>query len=205
MKFGIARVSRIDQNLNLQIDALLREGVPERNIFYEKEKRSLSSKKVVEKAFSVLRKGDTLYVWKLDRIVGSLNQLVTLMKRLEETGADLKIIQEPFLNTTNDNPYSEFLRGLFALLSGLELQFKRDRSVAGQNAARLRNNHIGRKKGLNKKGKKNLRLVKDYFEEENNLTVEEICSEIGISKNTYYKYLKLNGLEGKIRKYKKNE
>lgn len=203
MKFGIARVSRIDQNLNLQIDALLKEGVPEKNILTDKVKRSVSSKKIVDKAFEKLREGDILVVWKLDRIVGSLNQLVTLMKRLKEVGAELKSIQEPFLDTTNDNPYSEFLRGLFALLSQLELQIKSERSRAGQEAAKQRNKHIGRKRGLSKEGKKKAILVKSYFEEENDMTVDDICEEVGISRNTYYKYIREMGLQGKIRKYKK--
>lgn len=203
MKIGVARVSRVDQNLNLQIDALLKAGVNEKYIFKDTQKRSVSSKKVVEKAFEKLREGDTLVVWKLDRVVGSLNQLVSLMARLKDVGASFESIQEPFLNTTSENHYSEFLRSIFASFSQLELQIKGERSKAGQEAARRRNVQIGRKKGLNKKGKKDLILVKNYFLEKNNMTVDEICKEIGISRNTYYKYLEINGLKGKIRKYKK--
>lgn len=203
MKIGVARVSRVDQNLNLQIDALLKAGVNEKFIFMDKQKRSVSSKKVVEKAFEKLREGDTLIVWKLDRVVGSLNQLVTLMSRLKEVGANFESIQEPFLNTTSINPYSSFLMGLFASLSQLELQIKSERSKAGQDAARRRNIQIGRKKGLNKKGKQDMILVKSYFLEKNNMTVDDICKEVKISRNTYYKYLELNGLKGKLRKYKK--
>jgi DNA invertase Pin-like site-specific DNA recombinase len=129
----------------------------------DKEKRSVSSKRVVEKAFEKLREGDTLIVWKFDRVVGSLNQLVTLMRRLKEVGANFESIQEPFLNTTNANPYSEFLRGLFASLSQLELKIKGERSKADQEAARSRNEQIGRKKGLNEKGKQDLILVKSHF------------------------------------------
>ena len=203
MKIGVARVSRVDQNLNLQIDALLKVGVNEKFIFMDKQKRSVSSKKVIEKAFEKLREGDTLIVWKLDRVVGSLNQLVTLMCRLKEIGVNFESIQEPFLNTTNKNPYSEFLMGLFASLSQLELQIKSERSKAGQDAARRRNIKKGRKKGINEKGKQDLILVKSYFLEKNNMTVDDICKKVKISRNTYYKYLELNGLKGKIRKYKK--
>lgn len=203
MKIGVARVSRVDQNLNLQIDALLKAGVSEKYLFMDKQKRSVSSKKVVEKAFEKLREGDTLIVWKLDRVVGSLNQLVTLMSRLNGVGANFESIQEPFLNTTNKNPYSEFLMGLFASLSQLELQIKSERSKAGQDAARRRNIQIGRKKGLNEKGQQDMILVKSYFLEKNNMTVDDICKKVKISRNTYYKYLELNGLRGKLRKYKK--
>jgi DNA invertase Pin-like site-specific DNA recombinase len=205
MKIGVARVNRVDQNLSLQIDALLKAGVNEKYIFKDTQKRSVSSKKVVEKAFEKLREGDTLIVWKLDRVVGSLIQLVTLMRRLKEVGANFESIQEPFLNTTNANPYSEFLRGLFALLSQLELQIKGERSKAGQDAARSRNKQIGRKKGLNEKGKQDLILVKSYFLEKNNMTVDNICKKVKISRNTYYKYLEINGLKGKVRKYKSKE
>ena len=203
MKIGVARVRRVDQNLNLQIDALLKSGVNEKFLFMDKEKRSVSSKRVVEKAFEKLREGDTLIVWKLDRVVGSLNQLVTLMRRLKEIGANFESLQEPFLNTTNANPYSEFLRGLFASLSQLELQIKGERSKAGQDAARSRNKQIGRKRGVNEKGKKDLILVKSYFLEKNKMTVDDICKKVNISRNTYYKYLEINGLKGKVRKYKK--
>jgi DNA invertase Pin-like site-specific DNA recombinase len=203
MKIGVARVSRVDQNLNLQIDALLKSGVNEKYLFMDKEKRSVSSKRVVEKAFEKLREGDTLIVWKLDRVVGSLNQLVTLMRRLKEIGANFESIQEPFLNTSNANPYSEFLRGLFASLSQLELQIKGERSKAGQDAARSRNKQIGRKKGLNEKGKQDLILVESYFLNKNNMTVDDICKKVKISRNTYYKYLEINGLKGKLRKYNK--
>ena len=94
------------------------------------------------------------------------------MRRLKEVGANFESIQEPFLNTTNANPYSEFLRGLFASLSQLELQ-KGERSKAGQDAARSRNKQMGRKKGLNEKGKQDLILVKSYFLEKNN--TESLC------------------------------
>ena len=184
MKIGVARVSRVDQNLNLQIDALLKVGVNEKFIFMDKQKRSVSSKKVIEKAFEKLREGDTLIVWKLDRVVGSLNQLVTLMCRLKEIGVNFESIQEPFLNTTNKNPYSEFLMGLFASLSQLELQIKSERSKAGQDAARRRNIQIGRKKGLNEKGKQDLILLQSYFLEKNNMTVDDICKKVKISRNT---------------------
>lgn len=120
-------------------------------------------------------------------------------------GVELKSVQEPFLNITNDNPYGEFLRGLFALLSQLELQIKSERSKAGQEAARLRNKRIGRKSGLTKSAIIKALLVKNYFLEENNMTVSEICTEVGISRNTYYKYLAEMTLKGKIRKYKKEK
>lgn len=142
-------------------------------------------------------------MWKLDRVVGSLNQLVTLMRRLKEVGANFESLQEPFLNTTNANPYSEFLRGLFASLSQLELQIKGERSKAGQDAARSRNKQIGRRKGLNEKGKQDLILVESYFLNKNNMTVDDICKKVKISRMTYYKYLEINGLKGKLRKYKK--
>lgn len=119
------------------------------------------------------------------------------MSRLRAVGAELKIIQEPFLDTTNDNPYAEFLRGLFAILSQLELQIRTERSIAGQEAARARNKQIGRKKGLTSTGKKNALVVKSLFLKENNMAVQDICNEVGISRNTYYKYLKEMGLDGK--------
>lgn len=203
MVFGYARVSTADQSLNLQLDALLKEGVEKKNIYTDKVSSSVEKRKSLEKLWTYVREGDTIIVWKLDRLARSLIHFTKLMNELEEKGVKFKSITEPFIDTTKKSSHSKFLVNMFAALAQLERDIIIERTKAGLESARRRGKVLGAPKGLSKTNQQKAVLCEGYFNE-GELTVTEICDRLEISRATYYKYLRIRGLSGKLRPYKQN-
>ncbi len=202
MDFGYGRVSKFEQNLELQIDAFLKEGINEKNIFLDKETRATDDRKNFKKVLDILRQGDVLIIWKLDRACGSLIQLEKLIKILEEKGASMRIITQPFIDTSDKNPFAKFVRNMFGLLAEFERDTIIERTKAGLASAKRRGKVLGAPKGLSSDNKKKAKLCAAHFTD-GILTVDDICKDVGVSRGTYYKYIELEGLKGKKRKYKK--
>lgn len=200
MIFGYARVSTLDQSLDLQIDALLKEGVEKKNIHTDKISSIVKERKSLNKLWDFVREGDTIVVWKLDRLARSLIHFTKLMNELEAKGVRFKSITEPFIDTTKESPHSSFLVNMFAALAQLERDIIVERTKAGLESARIRGRVLGAPKGLSKKNKQKAVLCEEYFKE-GEMTVTEICERLEISRATYYKYLRTRGLQGKLRPY----
>ena len=200
MVFGYARVSTMEQSLDLQLDALLKEGIPQKNIYTDKVSSTKEVRKSLSKLLKCVRDGDTIVVWKLDRLARSLIHFTNLMTRLKEKGVRFRSITEPFIDTTEKSSHSEFIINIFAALAQLERDIIIERTKAGLESARRRGKILGAPKGLSKKNQQKAVLCEEYF---NNgvLTVTEICERLNISRTTYYKYLRLRGLSGKLRSY----
>jgi len=88
MKVGYARVSTVDQNMDMQMDALKKEGVSEEYIFSEHISGVKTDRPKFQDCLKFLRHGDTLVVWKLDRLSRSLKELITVADLLEERGIE---------------------------------------------------------------------------------------------------------------------
>lgn len=204
MTFGYARVSTSDQNLDLQIDALLKEGIDKKNIYTDKISSMAKERKSLAKLWDFAREGDTIVVWKLDRLARSLIHFTKLMNELEEKGVKFKSITEPFIDTTTESSQSKFLVNMFAALAQLERDIIIERTKAGLESARLRGRVLGAPKGLSKKNQQKAVLCEEYFKE-GRMTVTEICDRLEISRATYYKYLRVRGLQGKLRPYGSNK
>lgn len=200
MIFGYARVSTSDQSLDLQIDALLKEGIERKNIHTDKISSMFKERKSLNKLWDFVREGDTIVVWKLDRLARSLIHFTNLMNELEDKGVKFKSITEPFIDTTKESPHSSFLVNMFAALAQLERDIIVERTKAGLESARIRGRILGAPKGLSKKNKQKAVLCEEYFEE-GKMTVSEICDRLEISRATYYKYLRIRGFAGKLRPY----
>jgi DNA invertase Pin-like site-specific DNA recombinase len=200
MVFGYARVSTSDQNLNLQINALLKEGIETKNIFTDKISSAAEERKSLSKLWDLVREGDTIVVLKLDRLARSLIHFTKLMNELDEKEVKFKSITEPFIDTTKKSSHSKFLINMFAALAQLERDIIIERTKAGMESARLRGRVLGAPKGLSKKNQQKAVLCEEYFKE-GKLTVTEICDRLEISRATYYTYLKIRGLQGKLRPY----
>jgi len=200
MVFGYARVSTMEQSLDLQLDALLKEGIPQKNIYTDKVSSTKEVRKSLSKLLKYVRDGDTIVVWKLDRLARSLIHFTNLMTKLKEKGVRFRSITEPFIDTTEKSSHSEFIINIFAALAQLERDIIIERTKAGLESARRRGKVLGAPKGLSKKNQQKAVLCEEYF---NNgvLTVTEICERLNISRTTYYKYLRLRGLSGKLRSY----
>jgi DNA invertase Pin-like site-specific DNA recombinase len=146
MHIGYARVSTQDQNPDLQVDALRAAGCEE--VFIEKVTGSgLKARPQWDACERTLRKGDTLIVWRLDRLARSLKDLVTIIQGLEERQVGFKSLTES-IDTTN--PGGKLVFHIFGALAEFEHSLIRDRTMAGLAAARARGRMGGRKPKLSK-------------------------------------------------------
>ncbi|MEP1215893.1 MAG: recombinase family protein [Marinobacter sp.] len=181
MLVGYARVSTDDQNLNLQRDALDQAGCEQ--IFKDQLSGAKAERPGLHQALQYARTGDTIVVWRLDRLSRSLKDLIEMVTLLEFKGIGLKSLQEA-IDTSSSS--GKLIFHIFGALAEFERNLIRERTQAGLQAARARGRKGGRPKSLNKD--KQALAVKLYDEKEH--TVDQICEMMGISKPTLYKYIK---------------
>ncbi len=179
MLIGYARVSTPDQNLDLQTDALRAAGCTP--LFTDTASGAKTARPGLTAALAACRTGDLLVVWKLDRLGRSLAHLVETVQALATRNVGFRSLQEQLDTTTSGG---KLIFHLFASLAEFERDLIRERTNAGLAAARARGRKGGRPKGVDEqKRKAALALKRDP-----QYSVREICTIVGISRNTYYKY-----------------
>ncbi|SDY84278.1 recombinase family protein [Thermoactinomyces sp. DSM 45892] len=181
MKVGYARVSTVDQNLDLQIDALKEYGCEK--IYQDKVSGAKERRKGLDEALEYVREGDTLVVWRLDRLGRTMRHLIEIVNGLNERGISFHSLQE---NITMDrsNATGQLMFHLFASFAEFERNLIRERTAAGQAAARARGRMGGRPKKLSPKEVDMLRtLAKD------GTPIKDIAEMLDISRTTVYSYL----------------
>ena len=193
MLIGYARVSTEDQHLHMQEDALKSAGCKE--IYTDIASGTKSQRPGLEKAISYLREGDTLVVWKLDRLGRSLKHLVDLVQVLIQTNIGLCSLNDPIDTTTSQG---RLIFNIFASLAEFERDIIRERTQAGLNAARARGRLGGRPRGLPQKSEATACAAETLYRE-GKLSVMQIAKKLSISKSTLYKYLRFRNVE--ISKY----
>lgn len=181
MNIGYARVSTQDQNLDLQIDALTKAGCEK--IYEEKASGSKAERPELQDMLKHLRRGDNLVIWKLDRLGRNLKHLIELVAELKKKGVGLISLQEK-IDTTTAN--GKLVFHIFCSLAEFEREIIRERTNAGLAAARARGRVGGRKKALKEEDVRALHALS----QDKNLSIGHICQQLGISKATYYNYLK---------------
>ena len=181
MQIGYARVSTEDQNLDLQNDALKQAGCEK--IIEEKASGAKTDRAGLDEALSFLRKGDTLVVWKLDRLGRSLQHLIQVVNQLRKKGIYFRSIQES-LDTSSSG--GKLIFHIFGALAEFERDVIRDRTMAGLAAARARGRVGGRPKIMTDK---KVRLAKTLLADHTN-TIDDVCETLGVSRATLYRYLK---------------
>ena len=180
MLIGYARVSTADQNMHLQKDALTAAGCAQ--ICEDTLSGAKAARPGLEKALGMLREGDTLVVWKLDRLGRSLKHLIESVQALDSRGIGLKSLQDNIDTTT---PGGKLLFHILGSLAEFERDLVRERTNAGLAAARARGRKGGRPKGSSiKKQEAALALRQDPKR-----SVKEICEMLGISQATFYRYV----------------
>lgn len=186
MNFGYARVSKKDQNLDLQIDALQKAGCDK--IFEEK----LSGRSVFlpnqEKLFSQLRKGDILIVNSIDRLGRTAKQLIDLFYELKQKGINFRSLTEGVIDTTT--PMGEAVFQIMAILKGMEVSILIERTNQGLEAARARGRKGGRK--LGSYNKVTAAAAATLYQKGD--PVSDILKTLSISRATLYEYLKKEGV-----------
>lgn len=188
MKIGYARVSTKEQSLDLQKDALEKEGCTK--VYSEQISGAKAERPKLDEMIGQLRSGDVIVVWKLDRLGRSLRDLVNLISKFQEMGVGFKSLQDNIDTTT---PTGRLTFHLFAALAEFERDIISTRTKAGLAAARARGRKGGRPKGLSKKAKDKARLAESLYKEKER-SITEICNHLEISKPTLYRYLRARGV-----------
>jgi DNA invertase Pin-like site-specific DNA recombinase len=177
---GYARVSTTDQHPQLQVDALERAGCY--RVFTETASGARADRPVLEQVLDQLRPGDTLVVWKLDRLGRSLRHLVDTVTGLAERGIGFRSLQEAIDTTT---PGGKLVFHVFAALAEFERDLIRERTGAGLAAARSRGRRGGRPSVLT--GHK-LEVAREMYGS-GQYTVAAIAKTLGISRASVYRHL----------------
>ena len=184
MIFAYARVSTTDQNPDLQFDALKQSGYD--RLFIDKASGAKTDRPEFNKLLGQLRPGDSILIWKLDRLGRSLRHLLDVVDFLNEIRVGLKSLTDPIGTTTSQG---KLIFNIFASLAEFERDLIRERTKAGLAAARARGRIGGRPKGLSPEAKRNAIAAASLFREGNH-TITEICQALNISRSTFYRYLK---------------
>ena len=179
MLIGYARVSTQDQNLSLQLEALKKAGCEK--IFKDKTSGSRSDRPGLNKALELLRKDDTLIVWKLDRLGRSVKHLVNLVGELHQEGVQFKSITDSIDTGT---PSGRFFFHVMASLAEMERELTIERTRAGLETARK----LGRKGGRRRK------MTDSKIESAKKLLLngvppKDVAKNLGVSVPTLYRWI----------------
>ena len=189
MKIGYARISTKQQNIDMQIDALEKEGC--HRIYQEVVSGVRSSSPELDAMMSSLRKRDIIVVWKLDRLGRSLKHLIDLATDLLEKKVGLKSLNDPIDTSTVQG---RLTFNLFASLAEFERELLKERTNTGLNAARVRGRTGGRPPGLTDQAEATACAVETLYIE-GKLSVNQICKKLNIAKRTLYAYLRHRKVE----------
>jgi DNA invertase Pin-like site-specific DNA recombinase len=181
MLIGYARVSTHDQTLNLQKDALEKAGCSK--IFTDTASGTLAERRGLDEALTYVRSGDTLVVWRLDRLGRSLRHLIETITALHERQIGFKSITENIDTTTSGG---KLIFHIFGALAEFERDIIRERTQAGLLAARVRGRKGGRPKAL----QTNKVAMAQALYNDKQHSIAEICRTLKISKATLYRYIK---------------
>ena len=180
MKIGYARVCTDDQTLDLQLDALKRAGC--RTIYQEHASGKSAARPQLEACMKSLREGDTLFVWRLDRLGRNLADLIHMAGELEGKKIGFASVTEK-IDTSSSSGRLVF--HVFASLAEFERNLIRERTRAGLSAARARGRKGGRRPKLSPKDIKTVRALLRTRE----LTVGEIAERFAVARSTIYNHL----------------
>jgi DNA invertase Pin-like site-specific DNA recombinase len=182
MLIGYARVSTQDQTLDLQTDALRQAGCVK--IFTDAISGATAERPGLAAAMDQLRAGDTLVVWRLDRLGRTLKHLIATITDLSEHGIGFKSLQEHIDTTTSGG---KLVFHIFGALAEFEREVNKERTQAGLQAARARG-RLGGRPSLQATDPKKLALARELYAERN-MPVDEICQTLHIGRSTLYRYI----------------
>lgn len=188
MIFGYARVSTQDQNLDLQLDALKEYGVE--RVFSEKMTGTRKDRPQLEEMLKYVRSGDTVVVWKLDRIGRSTKHLVDIVNEFGEQGIHFVSLKDGIDTSTATG---KLVFTIFAGLAEFERDMISERTRAGLQSARARGRKGGRPSADAEKVKRALKMY-----DSKQFSIPEITDATGVSKTSLYRYIRERGLNSNV-------
>lgn len=183
MIIGYARVSTEAQNLELQIDALKKAGCEQ--IFQEQISGLTKERPELSKMKSILRDGDVIVVWRLDRLGRNLSNIINLVLEFRDRGVNIKGLQDGVDTSTSSG---RLMLNIMASLAEYERELTKERTHAGLKAARARGRLGGRPKGLKFETVAKIKVIRHLSKD---LTREhkDIYEALNLSRGSYYRYL----------------
>lgn len=196
MELGYVRVSKADgsQTLDLQVDAMSELGIADKDIYRDFASGKQDDRAGLDACLKALREGDTLVVWKLDRLGRNLKHLVSVVHELNERGVGFKVLTGQGATIDTTTPSGKLVFGIFAALAEYEREQIYERTMAGLKSARARGRLGGRPMALSK----HQVLLAQSAMKDPKTKVRELCEELGISRQALYKYV---GPKGELRPY----
>ena len=180
--FTYSRVSTLDQNTNLQVEAL-KTAYPD--AVHRQEKKSGTTTKgreVLNLLLDMISQGDKLVTWKLDRLARNTGDLCKIVDHLESRGASLEIIDQTIDTSTAAGKAFLQMLGVFA---EFETNLRRERQLAGIAAAKANGKHLGRRSSLTDEQKKEIRTKNRA-----GMNPTDLSRAYGVSRGTIYNVLK---------------
>lgn len=187
MKLGYARVSKADgsQVLDLQHDALAADGVLPENIYDDKMSGAKADRPGLIACLRALREGDTLVVWKLDRLGRSLSDLIETVQDLEKRGVNFKVLMGHGAQIDTSTASGKLIFSIFAAMAEFERAQISERTKAGLAAAKKRGRVGGRKTVMTPN---KIKIAKAAMAEDD-CNVSALCRELGVSRATLYRHI----------------
>src|SRR5687768_6954790 len=180
---GYARVSTTEQHLHLQQDALEKAGCLK--IFTDTISGAKSERKGLSDALGYVREGDTLVVWRLDRLGRSLKDLIERITQLHTRNIGFKSLTEQIDTTTSGG---KLIFHIFGALAEFERDIIRERTKAGLASARARGRKGGRPRSSLSDERK-LHMARQMYDKKT-IPMRDICKALGIPRSTFYKYVR---------------
>ena len=177
---GYARVSTADQTTAMQLDALNALGCA--RVFEETASGARTGRPILSAALDYMREGDTLVVWKLDRLARSISQLIETVSNLRKRGIELRSLQE---NIDTGTTSGRLMFHLFASLAEFERDLIRDRTKAGLDAARARGRKGGRPRRLTEA---DVDTARKLLEADPPVSFSEVARRLKVGPSTLYNY-----------------
>jgi DNA invertase Pin-like site-specific DNA recombinase len=183
---GYARVSTSDQDLSLQLDALRDAGCRDEQVYLDRVSGARAARPGLQACLETLAPGDTLVVWRLDRLGRSMAHLVTLIEELLQRQVRFRSLCDGAIDTTTAS--GELVFNIFSALAQFERRLTQERTRAGLAAARARGRRGGRKPL--QADHPRVRMAYTMYADQS-LTIPDICRTLRISQATFYRYVAL--------------
>ena len=187
MQVGYARVSTSEQNIQNQIDLLQQQGCEQ--IYTDIASGVREDRKGLNEMLSYLREGDTVVVYKTDRIFRSLKNMIGLIEVFNQKKVSFKSLTEPAFDTTSAN--GKFVIQIFGAVAEFERNLIRERTKVGIEGARRRNKLLGRPLGPSQETLEKYQFALLLYNNKH-IAIDKACKQAGISKTTFYRIDKRN-------------